>query len=80
MPNEEHVALECPCCRGEIYRPLNWFKQTYFTCPACGGGLSADQFAPMIRDIEETIDATIDEMVQGQAHCEGGCCGNKTPD
>jgi hypothetical protein len=81
VPTEEHVALECPCCRGEIYRPLNWFKQTYFTCPACGVGLSAGQFATIVGDLEQTIDDTIAEMMQGKTgcNCGGGCC-KKTPE
>ncbi len=73
---EEHIALACPYCRAEIYRPLNWFKQAYLTCPACDGGLTADQFAPLVRELEQALDETIEEMVQTKSGCGcgGGCC------
>lgn len=75
MPTEETIALECPCCRAPIYRPLTWFKQTYATCPECGGGVSATQFEAQVRELEEAFDASIEEMVKGtKGH---GCCGGK---
>lgn len=73
MLTEERIALECPYCRGEIYRPLGWFKQTYFTCPACGGGLTAGQFAPLVDELEQSFETTVTEMVQGKPSCGCGC-------
>lgn len=80
MPTEEHVALECPYCRGEIYRPLKWFKQAYFTCPGCDGGLTADQFTAIVGDLEQAFEETIDEMMQDIPGCGCNCGGNKTTD
>jgi hypothetical protein len=67
----EEIALDCPYCRQEIYRPLAWFKQAYASCPACGGGLMADQFAKLVQDLEQAMEAQIDDMVQGGRVC--GC-------
>lgn len=79
MTKEETVALECPYCRHTIHRPLNWFKQPYFTCPSCGGGLTENQFATLVQDLEEAFDQAIDEMVQAKPGCGCGCdCGHKT--
>lgn len=75
MPTKETIALDCPYCRETIYRPLSWFKQAYATCPECQGGLSASQFAERISEIEQTLDATIEEMVQGEK--KTGCCCKK---
>ena len=75
MTKEESVALECPYCRDTIHRPLSWFKQSYFTCPACGGGLTEDQFASVVHDLEQSFDAAIDEMIQTKPAC--GCCHKK---
>jgi len=76
VPSEEAVALECPYCSGEIFRPLAWFKQDYFTCPACGGGLAAAQFAPLVEELEQAFDESVEEMLRGKPGC--GCgkeCG-----
>jgi hypothetical protein len=78
VSSEEVIALECPYCRKAIRQPLNWFKQRYSTCPACGGGLAADQFAPLIAELEQAFDASVDEMIQGKHSCgcgQGGGCG-----
>ncbi|MDW7645834.1 MAG: hypothetical protein SCI25_12445 [Desulfuromonadales bacterium] len=75
MTKEETVALECPYCRNTIHRPLSWFKQPYFTCPACAGGLTENQFAPIVRDLEQAFEQTIDEMVHPKPAC--GCCHRK---
>ncbi len=74
MLAEEEIALPCPYCRGEICRPLAWFKQPYFTCPECGGGLAAGQFAPLVEELEQAFEASIEEMVQGRpSGCSCGC-------
>jgi hypothetical protein len=73
VPEEERITLECPYCRGEIYRPLGWFRQPYFTCPACGGGLAADQFAVLVAELEEAFEASVAEMVHGKPGCGCGC-------
>jgi hypothetical protein len=73
---DEQIALECPYCREELYQSLSWFKQTYFTCPACAGGLSAGQFETLVKELEEAFEATVEEMVQGAPQ---GCgCGGKS--
>jgi transcription initiation factor IIE alpha subunit len=74
---EEEIALECPYCQEDIFQPLRWFKQTYFTCPACGGGLAAGQFETLITELEEAFEATVEQMVQGEP--AGGCCGSSGP-
>lgn len=75
MSAETHIALNCPYCNIEIYQPLIWFKQAYFTCPHCQRGLAEGQFAGEIADLEEAMDTAIDEMVRGTS-C-GGCCKGK---
>jgi len=78
MFTEEMASLACPSCKNDIFKPLEWFKQIYTTCPACGGGLAASQFATMIRDLEEAMDACTDEMINGASPCPcncGGCAG-----
>jgi len=76
VPAEEQIALECPYCRAEIYRPLAWFKQTFCTCPACGGGLTAGQFAPIVEELEQAFEASVEEMLRGKPGCGcGGDCG-----
>lgn len=72
LANEE-IALECPYCKGEIYRPLVWFKQTYNSCPACGGGLAASQFDAAVAEIEAAMESCVEEMVQGQKGCGCNC-------
>ncbi len=74
MSDEERIALDCPYCRAEIYQPLAWFRQSYFTCPACGGGLSADQFAPIAAELEQAFEASVEEMLAGKKDGCGGCC------
>ena len=59
MSNEETVVLACPCCQGELQRPLGWFRQPYFTCPACGGGLAAGQFAPLVAELDAAFEASV---------------------
>jgi hypothetical protein len=69
------IALDCPYCGVPIYETLEWFKKAYSTCPDCDKGLSADQFATVINDLEQAMNENIEEMVHGQPH--GGCCGKK---
>ncbi len=76
MHAEPKIALNCPCCGVSIYETLSWFKKTYSTCPACGNGLSADQFGTIIADIEQAMAANIEEMVLGHQHTS--CCDKKT--
>lgn len=71
MFTSEEIALDCPYCQGEIYRPLAWFKQAYTSCPACGGGLAASQFETQVAEIEQALEACIDEQVHGSRVC--GC-------
>lgn len=74
MSAEERISLDCPYCGAEIYETLSWFKKTYSTCPACQKGLSAGQFAAVIEEIEQALDAEIEAMVKGKP--EAGCCGH----
>lgn len=71
MFTTEEIALDCPYCTGEIYRPLAWFKQAYNSCPACGGGLAAGQFEQQVAEIELALEASIENLVQGSRVC--GC-------
>jgi len=73
---EEIITLDCPCCQTAISQPLSWFKKTYSTCPHCGGGLAASQFAAQLVAIEEALDTAVDEMVRG-VPSSGGCCREK---
>ncbi|AJF06552.1 hypothetical protein GSUB_08285 [Geoalkalibacter subterraneus] len=75
---EKNICLECPYCGEAIHRPLSWFKQTYFTCPACEQGLAAAQFSEIVDEIEEALDAQIEEMIQGSGEKKSGCCGGKS--
>jgi|GEM_PF-729197 peptide subunit release factor 1 (eRF1) len=75
---EKDICLECPYCDEAIHRSLSWFKQTYFTCPACEQGLSAAQFAGIVDEIEEELDAQIEEMIQGSGEKKSGCCGGRS--
>lgn len=82
MSNEELIALECPYCHSELYRPLAWFRQAFFTCPACDGGLAAGQFAAIVEELDTAIEAHVAEMLQGQPeqHVQSGCgcgCGHR---
>jgi transcription initiation factor IIE alpha subunit len=78
VSTQENVTLDCPYCRNEIHRPLIWFKQAFFTCPACGGGLTAAQFATIVAELEQAFEETIEEMVRGPRGC-GGCGCGKDP-
>lgn len=73
MRTEEMIALDCPYCGEIIYQPLSWFKKTYSTCPNCDKGLTASQFEKAVFELEQTLDESIDEMLQKKPH--GGCCG-----
>lgn len=73
MQTEEMIALDCPNCGAALYRPLAWFKKTYGTCPACGGGVAAKQFAAALMSIELELDASVEEMLRGRSAT--GCCG-----
>lgn len=76
MIAEEWISLDCPCCHNEIYQPLAWFKQPYFTCPDCGGGLAAGQFAAIIAELEDAFEANAAGQDETPAHQCGGCgCG-----
>jgi peptide subunit release factor 1 (eRF1) len=80
MPDEETIVLECPYCQAELARPMNWFKQTYFTCPACGGGLAAGQFAALIDELEQALEESTARMLKGDepgCGCGGGGCGGR---
>lgn len=69
----EEIALECPYCQAEIYRPLSWFKQPYSTCPACGDGLAASQFDAAVAEIEAALEAGVEERIVGQKGCGCNC-------
>lgn len=70
------ITLDCPYCNEAIYESLTWFKKSYFTCPACDKGLSAGQFATIISNLERSVEANIEEMINGAQH--SSCCGNKS--
>ena len=76
---EEIIALACPYCRASLIQPLSWFKQSYATCPVCAGGIAAGQFAPMIEELEQAFDASVEEMILGTpangCGCDSGGCG-----
>lgn len=76
MPVEPTIALDCPCCGETIYAALSWFKKTYSTCPACENGLAASQFSAVIADLEQAMDANIEELLHGRSH--SSCCGNES--
>jgi len=79
MTSEEIIALDCPSCRASIIQPLSWFKQVYATCPSCGGGLAATQFALQVEALEQALDDSVEEMVLGppgrscSCSCSCGC-------
>lgn len=70
---ETNIALDCPYCNEAIHETPSWFKKTYSTCPACDKGLAAGQFEAAIADLEEAMDADIEEMVQGKPPTGCGC-------
>lgn len=76
MYTETNIALDCPYCGESIYESLDWFKKTFSTCPCCDNGLSAGQFATAISELEQAMDASIEEMLHGQPH--SSCCGKKS--
>ena len=76
MYTETNIALDCPCCGESIYESLSWFKKTYSTCPICDKGMSANQFASLISDLEKAMEENVEEMVNGRPQ-GGGCCGSK---
>ncbi|MCK4510061.1 MAG: hypothetical protein KAU27_16040 [Desulfuromonadales bacterium] len=71
-----NISLDCPYCGESIYESLEWFKKSYSTCPSCDEGLVAGQFTAMIAELEQEMDANIEEMVNGQPN--SGCCGKKS--
>jgi len=73
MISNDMISLPCPSCKERIYKPLDWFRQTYATCPVCGCGVAAAQFTPLIRDLEDAIDACTDEMIAGVRACSCDC-------
>jgi hypothetical protein len=75
----EMISLPCPNCQAAVYRPLPWFRRSYGTCPHCGGGLAAGQFAELVDAIEQEFDARIEELLgsQGDEACTSGCCGRQ---
>ena len=75
MHTETNIALDCPYCGVSIYETLEWFKKTYSTCPSCDKGLAATQFSKVITDIEQAMEDSVEEMVNGQQPSGGGCCG-----
>jgi hypothetical protein len=70
---EELLMLDCPYCGAAIHQTLSWFKKTYSTCPACDKGLAATQFEATILALEQAMDESIDEMLNGKK--PEGCCG-----
>jgi len=74
VSTDELVSLDCPACRGNIHRPLNWFKQGGFTCPACGGRLTAFQFAAIVGELEQAFEKTVEEMLRGERRCDCNGC------
>jgi transcription initiation factor IIE alpha subunit len=73
---ESNIALDCPYCSEPIYETLAWFKKSYSTCPHCDQGLVADQFSVIINNLEQAMDESIEEMINGKP--QGGCCGAKS--
>ncbi|HKJ04274.1 MAG TPA: hypothetical protein VJ974_01655 [Geopsychrobacteraceae bacterium] len=73
VTSEPKIELACPYCNASIQETLSWFKKTYSTCPSCGQGLAAGQFATVIRDLEQAMDAHLEEMIYGVP--ESSCCG-----
>lgn len=76
MLAQEIISLECPYCQNELYQPLTWFKEASFTCPACGKGLTAEQFSTIINALEEAMEACHIEMLNGETP-SACCCGGK---
>lgn len=77
----EEIILSCPYCQVGITRPLIWFNQTYMTCPACAGGLSAAQFSSLVAELDQAFDSSIEQLLlgepeQGCSDHSGSCCGS----
>jgi len=75
---EKNICLDCPYCGAEIYQPLSWFRKAYSTCPTCEQGLAAGQFAAAVAEIEQELDAHIEDMMHGSTQKSSGCCGGKS--
>jgi len=73
---ESKISLDCPYCREAIYETLSWFKKDYSTCPACEQGLAAGQFAGIIKNLEQAVAASIEEMLNAKP--SGSCCSKKS--
>jgi len=84
LTTEPKIDLTCPYCNASIYATISWFKKDYSTCPACDQGLAAGQFAAVISDLEQAMDASVEEMIYGapQTSCCGkdSCCHQSTSD
>lgn len=76
MYTEPNIALDCPYCNEPVYEKLSWFKNAYFTCPHCDKGLADSQFASVIYDLEQEMDASIEEMINGRQ--VSGCCSKSS--
>lgn len=74
MTDPSKIGLDCPYCDATIYQSIDWFKQSYMSCPECGQGLAGAQFCAVISDLEEEIDRNIEEMLRPKTR---GCCGDK---
>ena len=77
MSTEEMIALECPHCQGELYRPIAWFRGPSFTCPVCGKELKPKEFATIIAALEEAMECFDVELLTGETPPSAGCCGSK---
>ena len=73
MQMDAKIALDCPYCHKAIYASISWFKQTYSTCPHCEQGLAAGQFETAIIDLEQAMDESIEELLNGPPQT---CCGS----
>lgn len=75
MPIKEMASFPCPHCLNELYQPLEWFKEETFRCPDCQNDLTARDFAELVSALEEAMEESCHEMIQGKTgKC---CCGNK---
>ena len=80
MPDTEEIVLACPLCHAELVHPLSWFKQPYFTCSACGGGLTMAHFASLIDALEQAFEESTASMFKEKeagCGCGGGRCGGR---
>jgi len=74
---EEMISLECPHCQGELYRPIEWFREPSFTCPVCRKTLKPEDFATIIAALEEAMESFDAELITGETPQPAGCCGSK---